>query len=195
MGLLNTRKQLFKNVPEKSQTNKKDGFQIWGFFLRNIRELFSFGVWDGIRKRGSLFLGIKKKKCIFPSKGQEAAEIQKHCLSATSVCGHRACVAHSVRVLRGNTLNLVLSDLAQGMTLLSGKKCFPGGSDRPLPLAVSTMGTPGPDLRLCVVSVFHCRECGEQSRAKQQTGREAEPQAGCWEPRTLGDRPQDNCNC
>lgn len=32
-----------------------------GFFspLRNIREMFSFEVWDGIRKRGSRFLGIE----------------------------------------------------------------------------------------------------------------------------------------
>lgn len=40
---------------------KKMAFRFGVFFLRNIRELFSFGVWDGIRKRGSLFLGIKKK--------------------------------------------------------------------------------------------------------------------------------------
>lgn len=75
-------------------------------------------------------------------------------------------MAHSVRALRGNTLNLVLFDLAQRMTLLTGKKCFPGESECPLPLAVSTVGTPVPDLWLLVMSVFHCRECGGISRAE-----------------------------
>lgn len=67
---------------QKNLKEKKMSFRF-GIFspLGNIRELFSFEVWDGIRKRGSRFLGIEN---VFfpPVRRKEAAEI--HCLPVTS---------------------------------------------------------------------------------------------------------------
>lgn len=97
-------------------------------------------------------------KCIFPSKGGKGSKDPK--IPSPSACDT------FVRVLRGNTLDLVLSDLAQGMTLLTGKKCFPRESEYPLPLSVSTVGIPVLDLRLLVVAIFHHRECRNEPGQK-----------------------------
>lgn len=68
-------------------------FRFGVFFLRNIRELFSFGVWDGIRKRGSLFLGIKKKNVFFPVRG-ERQQRSKNTVSQPPLCAGTALVGH-----------------------------------------------------------------------------------------------------
>ena len=66
-----------------------------------------------------------------------------------------------------------------GNDIVHWKNASLGRPERPLPLAVSTVGTPKcSDRRFIVAAVFHCRECRKQNQNKKSVGRQGQEEKG-----------------